>query len=135
MRRAKTMTMQVTANKNQQTIIDPELLFQRLLIIAESSLIDLNDMMSCELCAYPTSLFESPGLLHRADKSKLVDAIVDYVKNNADLENYRDEETDVFAVLLSLSFLKDFGLFKRLFEKFVCFFVLFLHQRSYFSKY
>ena len=54
--------------------------------------------MSYELCAYLTSLFKSPGLLHRADKSKLVDAIVDYVKNNADLENYCDEETDVFVL-------------------------------------
>ena len=54
--------------------------------------------MSYELYAYPTSLFQSPGLLRIADKSKLVDAIVDYVKNNADLENYRDEETDVFIL-------------------------------------
>ena len=73
--------------------IDPALLFQRLLVVAQSNPVYMQEIMTYELSAYPLSLFESPTLLRKADKPKLMDAIVHQVKSdhtNELLDNTKD---------------------------------------------
>ena len=52
--------------------LDTQLLFQRLVQAAKS---DLQHALEFELCTVPKALFESPDLLHEAQKSTLADAI------------------------------------------------------------
>ena len=52
--------------------VDTQLLFQRLVIAAQT---DLEQALSFELCTIPKSLFETPELLHEAQKSSLADTL------------------------------------------------------------
>ena len=54
--------------------VDPQLLFQRLLIACQS-LDDMGAMFQYELCSYPTSLFDSSFTLLKPQKPALADAI------------------------------------------------------------
>ena len=54
--------------------VDPQLLFQRL-IIASKSLDDMEAMFQHELCSYPTALFDSSLMLLQPQKPVLADAI------------------------------------------------------------
>ena len=58
----------------QKIHVDPQLLFQRL-IMACKSLDDMGAMFQYELCSYPTSLFDSSLLLLKPQKPALADAI------------------------------------------------------------
>ena len=60
--RAKNMTASVTFCKKEDIKCDPALLSQRLLLVSQSSSVDLDDIISYEfeLAAYPLSLFENP---------------------------------------------------------------------------
>ena len=78
------MSIQVTLSKQKYIKCDPALLFQRLLFVGQSSPVDLDEIMSFELSAYPLSIFEKPTLLHKADKPKLIGAIVKFVKEHSD---------------------------------------------------
>ena len=82
--RAKNMSIQVTLSKQKDIKCDPALLFQRLLLVGQLSPVDLDEIMSFELSAYPLSIFEKPTLLRKADKPKLVGAIVKFVKEHSD---------------------------------------------------
>ena len=80
--RVKNMSSEITLDKKEDVRIDPALLFQRLLVVAQSNPVDMQEIMTYELSAYPLSLFESPTLLRKADKPKLMDAIVHQVKSD-----------------------------------------------------
>ena len=68
-------------DKESGVSIDPALLFQRLLVMAtNSSEIDLEEIMSFELCSFPPSLFEDREMLLKADKPLLAKGIVGFVK-------------------------------------------------------
>ena len=55
--------------------VNPQLLFQRLLILANNSDYSMDDLLKYELSAQPTSLFDKHGLLHPANKPQLADAL------------------------------------------------------------
>ena len=54
--------------------VDPQLLFQRLTIVAKA-LYDLESVFKYELCSYPPALFDSSMLLREPQKPVLADAI------------------------------------------------------------
>ena len=58
----------------EQIQMDPQLLFQRLITVAQSS-DELESAFKHELCSYPSALFDSSLLLREADKPALADAI------------------------------------------------------------
>ena len=55
--------------------VDPQVLFQRLLVIASNAEITLSEIMTFELSVYPPSLFTSNGLPRSATKPQLADAM------------------------------------------------------------
>lgn len=57
-----------------EKIVDPQLLFQRL-IIASKSLDDMEAMFQHELCSYPTALFDSSFMLLQPQNPVVTDAI------------------------------------------------------------
>ncbi|KAK3705553.1 hypothetical protein QZH41_000251 [Actinostola sp. cb2023] len=59
---------------NDHVQIDPQLLFQRLILACNSS-DDLEALFRYELCSYPTALFDSSLMLRQPQKPVLVDAI------------------------------------------------------------
>ena len=61
----------------EQTI-DPALLFQRMLVISQTADITLDELLGFELSPFPPSLFEDKGILRKADKPQLVEAIYNY---------------------------------------------------------
>ena len=61
--------------KNNQ-MIDQQLLFQRLLIVAKGFTHDISSIFNYELSVYPTAMFETPGIFRKANKSALADAIL-----------------------------------------------------------
>ena len=72
---ANTMDMKSSIKIDGNTVqIDPQLLFQRLVLAAKATQ-DLEAVFKYELCSYPLALFESPFLLHEAQKPLLTDAI------------------------------------------------------------
>ena len=56
-----------------------KLLFQRLLVVTNASPIETNEVFLYELCRYPPAIFESPSMLRKADRPKIVDSIVNHV--------------------------------------------------------
>ena len=61
--------------KNNQ-MIDQQLLFQRLLIVAKRSTHDISSIFNYELSVYPTAIFETSGIFRKANKPALADAIL-----------------------------------------------------------
>ena len=55
--------------------VDPQLLFQRLLTVADDSVDKVEEVFSYELSGHPSSLFDSSGLLREAQKPALATAI------------------------------------------------------------
>ena len=55
--------------------VDPQLLFQRIITVSNSTVEDVEDLFQYELCAYPAALFDSSGLMREADKPQLANAI------------------------------------------------------------
>ena len=95
--RARNMSSQITLCRKNDIKCDPALLFQRLLFVSQSSPVNLDELMSYELSAYPLSLFETPSLLRKPDKPKLADAIVKYVEDrekNEDIVRSVDHNED-----------------------------------------
>lgn len=72
---AKTLGSASAVKVSEDRSIDPALLFQRLLIVAQWGELSLLDTMEYELCPYPPALFESKDTLRKADKPALADAI------------------------------------------------------------
>ena len=68
-------------DKESGVSIDPALLFQRLLVmVTNSSDIDLEEIMSFELCSFPPSLFDEREMLLKVDKPPLAKTIVGFVR-------------------------------------------------------
>ena len=59
---------------NKTVLIDPQLLFQRL-VTAGSSQDNLNEVFKYELCSYPPSLFLTTDVMLTADKASLANAM------------------------------------------------------------
>ncbi|XP_069109699.1 uncharacterized protein [Argopecten irradians] len=78
-----------------QVEIDPQLLFQRLTMAADSCLEDASSLFKYELSTYPSSLFESSGLLRAAQKATLAEAIW----NMNDCSSSLPKGTDVHHIL------------------------------------
>ena len=66
--------------KGEQVNIDPQLLFQRLSVIASNGE-NLADTFKYELCSFPPAMFESSVLPRQANKAALADALWEEVKN------------------------------------------------------
>ena len=81
-KRVKNMSSEIKLDLKEDVRIDPALFFQRLLVVAQSNPVDMQEIMTYELSACPLSLFESPTLLRKADKPKLMDVIVHQVKSD-----------------------------------------------------
>ena len=69
--------------------IDPQLLFQRLVIVAQKC-DELEAALKYELCSYPPSLFDSSLLLHEAKTPALANAIWKLVGPDVSAENVVD---------------------------------------------
>lgn len=63
-------------------IINPELLFQRCLIVSQSGSMSLEEMLAFELSPFPPSLFKGQNLFRKADKPQLLHVIVDEGQRN-----------------------------------------------------
>ena len=71
---AVTMTSKSSVKiTNDQVQVDPQLLFQRLIIACDNS--QLEELFQYELCTYPTALFNSPFMLRQPQKVALADAL------------------------------------------------------------
>ena len=85
--------------------VDPQLLFQRLLILANNSDYSLDDLLKYELSAQPTALFDKHGLLRQANKPQLADALPSTSSNEG--QQTRDSKP-VYNVLDGGSLLQRF---------------------------
>ena len=72
---AQTMDSKVIECGQDKVHIDPQLLFQRLVIVAKGSTEDIASIFRYELSVFPLALFESSGLMWKANKPVLADAI------------------------------------------------------------
>lgn len=70
-------TVHVVQGKNNSFVIEPEVLFQRLLLCAQTNALNLHELFSYELCTYPASLFDKQGLMRESSKSQLASYIRD----------------------------------------------------------
>ncbi|KAH3712649.1 hypothetical protein DPMN_072402 [Dreissena polymorpha] len=74
---AVTLSSKSKVKVNGETVhIDPQLLFQRLTAAADRLYDSQEEIFKYELCSFPSSLFESSGLLKQADKPSLANAIL-----------------------------------------------------------
>jgi hypothetical protein len=80
--KVKTLATKTNVKIDGDITIDPALLFQRLMVLANSNNTTLSDCIDFELCSYPPVLFESTRLLLKPDKPKLTKAIVEFVKGS-----------------------------------------------------
>jgi len=80
--RATTIGSKAAVAINKEHVqIDPQLLFQRLLVVAANKFIDLQDLFKYELCSYPAALCETTLVPRQADnKPVLADALWNEVK-------------------------------------------------------
>jgi len=75
-----TLGSKTSVTINDETVqVEPQLLFQRLSIIANKE-DDSSSAFEYELCSYPPALFESPVLPRAANKPVLADALWELVK-------------------------------------------------------
>ncbi len=70
------MSSNSSGKEDKNRLVDPALMFQRLVSVAERSEKEESCYFKYELCAYPTSWFDGNGLLRNADKAELQKAIV-----------------------------------------------------------
>lgn len=72
-----------------QIQVDPQLLFQRLVIVAQKC-DELESALKYELCSYPPALFDSSLLLREANKPALADAIWKHTGPDVSADNIVD---------------------------------------------
>ena len=84
---AKNMTAKISLDKKKNIKCDPALLFQRLLLVAQTNPIDMDDILSYELSAFPLSLFETSTLLRKANKPNLTEGIVKIINATCESMN------------------------------------------------
>ena len=61
-------------------LIDPQVLFQRLMLVAANENLNTEDMFRYELCTYPTALFDSPCAPIMANKAAFAESLWNQVK-------------------------------------------------------
>uniref|UniRef100_UPI00358ECD2A uncharacterized protein n=1 Tax=Myxine glutinosa TaxID=7769 RepID=UPI00358ECD2A len=87
---AVTLGMQSSVRiDGDQIQVDPQLLFQRLVIVAQNS-DELESALKYELCSYPPALFDSSLLLREAKKPALADAIWGLIGPHVPADNVVD---------------------------------------------
>ena len=76
-KQAVTLAVKVSVKSDNEVIrVDPQLLFQRLSLIANNgSQKEPENLFEYELCTHPPALFDRSGLLHEANKPVLVDSL------------------------------------------------------------
>ena len=79
----------------KQLKVDPQLLFQRLLILADNSDYSMDDILKYELSAQPPALFDKHGLLRPANKPQLADALPSNPSNEG---QQRSDSKPVYSV-------------------------------------
>ena len=82
--RVKTVASASSVKVAQDQTIDPALLFQRLLIVAQTGDVELTTVLDHELCPFPPSLFEAKNVLRKADKPQLATAITKFTSSSSD---------------------------------------------------
>ena len=80
------------AKTNKNISVDPALLFQRLLLVAKSS--EINLILKYEMCTFPPSLFESQQLLRKPVKADLDKAITKCVQERSPPNNLQVTKID-----------------------------------------
>lgn len=58
--------------------IDPDLLFQRFLVVSNTGELSMDDILKHELNTYPPALFEAIGVMRKADKPQLAHSIYEH---------------------------------------------------------
>ena len=72
---------QLVVNGNKVKV-DPQLLFQRLLILSNNTDYIMDDLLKYELSSQPTAFFDKNGLLRKANKPQLADALAPTTSND-----------------------------------------------------
>ena len=82
--KVKTLASSMAVKVVEDRTIDPALLFQRFLVVSQTGDLQLDEVMSYELCPYPTSLFEAKNTLRPPDKPQLAEAIRNHVTTKSE---------------------------------------------------
>ena len=82
---AKNMATKVTLSEEDNIHCDPALLFQRLLLVSQSNPVNMDEIMSNELSAFPLLLFDTTVTLRKANKPKLCEEIKNQVSREIDI--------------------------------------------------
>ena len=69
------LVLLLTNSETAKLKVDPQLLFQRLPIVANSSNYSMDDLLKYERSSQPTALFDNHGLLCHANKPQLTDVL------------------------------------------------------------
>ena len=67
-----------TLSQEEETSVDPQLLFQPLLLFTSNSNLNLDELLKYELSIYSPALFDKQGLLNPPNKSQVSEAIAKY---------------------------------------------------------
>ena len=77
----KTMSSKTSMSlQDKEKCINSHLLFQRLVVLANSSDIGYEDCKGYELCAYQPALFKSSTMLLKADKPQITKTVTEFIK-------------------------------------------------------
>ena len=77
---------------------DPQLIFQRIIMVAGRMTENIGRHFRYELCGYPSSLFDTSGLFREANKPILADSI--WTAGRMEEMPTQDEEDDVICHVL-----------------------------------
>ena len=110
--KVKTMSWKTSMSlQDKEKCIDSHLLFQRLVVLANSSNIAYEYCKGYELSAYPPALFESSTMLLKADKPQITKAVTEFVKRQTNelgtTENIEMHVIDGGSLLLKVSWEKN----------------------------
>jgi len=92
----ETLGLKVLSSNGETLSVDPQLLFQRLLIIANNSDCSLDELFKYELSTHPPALFNKKGLLLEPNKPQLADAFARTISKE---EMAQSSEKPEFSVL------------------------------------
>ena len=98
--KVKNLSTDAVSTKND-IIIDPSLLFQRFLVVSNSTPIKINEVVKFEVCSYPPAIFESLEVLRKANKPQITEEIVKMIsKSNGseDIANNSRQQIDQYVL-------------------------------------
>jgi hypothetical protein len=96
--RVKTLASTSSIKVDDNSSIDPALLFQRMLVVSKTGNMSLEEVLKYELCSYPPSLFDSRTMLRKADKPPLAHAILKHLNINDSNHPKSTEEPHKFIL-------------------------------------